>query len=102
LFNNDYYISLIAKGWAPDTAVFGNEDKNQFIRADRGADNNHKEIMLSSDMCLAFERNEQTPGPGGGGGGGGDDDGDGDDDGGKGGKEGGKGGKTEAARRRRL
>ena len=28
IFNNDYYISVISKGWAPELAVGGNSEKN--------------------------------------------------------------------------
>lgn len=28
IFNNDYYISLVAKGWGPERAVGGNPNKN--------------------------------------------------------------------------
>ena len=31
-FNNDYYQSLLFKGWRPDTALFGNAAKNQASR----------------------------------------------------------------------
>ncbi len=31
-FNNDYYQSLLFKGWRPDTALFGNDAKNQVRR----------------------------------------------------------------------
>ena len=37
LFNNDYYKSLLFKGWRPDTSLFGNAAKNQWIRADQVA-----------------------------------------------------------------
>lgn len=30
LFNNDYYRSLLAKGWGPETSVDGNNAKNQW------------------------------------------------------------------------
>ena len=30
IFNNDYYMSAIAKGWGPERAVNGNPDKNQW------------------------------------------------------------------------
>lgn len=54
IFNNDYYISLVVKGWGPEYAVEGNDAKNQWIRWDKGINSNHKEIMLSTDMCLAY------------------------------------------------
>lgn len=34
LFNNDYYKSILTTGWAPELAVKGNPDKNQWKRVD--------------------------------------------------------------------
>jgi len=34
LFNNDYYYSLVAKGWGPELKVDDNEGKNQWQRVD--------------------------------------------------------------------
>lgn len=34
IFNNDYYTSILAKGWGPERSVDGNEEKNQWIRVD--------------------------------------------------------------------
>lgn len=55
-FNNDYYASIVLKGWGPETAVNGNTNKNQWKRIDQGADEAGlgKEMMLNSDMCLYF------------------------------------------------
>lgn len=57
-FNNDYYKSMMFKGWYQEKAVNGNNLKNQFKRIDLGLTNLHKEMMLSTDMCLAMEANE--------------------------------------------
>jgi len=61
-FNNNYYASIVAKGWVPEKAVGGNSDKNQWMRSDVGADEATlgKEMMLNTDMCLAFSGDECT------------------------------------------
>jgi catalase (peroxidase I) len=56
-FNNDYFRSILVKGWYQELAVNGNANKNQFKRIDGGSDRAHKEMMLSTDMCLAFDAN---------------------------------------------
>jgi hypothetical protein len=56
-FNNDYYKGILLKGWYQEKAVNGNAAKNQFKRIDRQIDNDHKEMMLSTDMCLAYDAN---------------------------------------------
>jgi len=55
-FNNDYYVSIMLKGWAPEVAVAGNSGKNQWMRVDQGTDEAGlgKEMMLNTDLCLAF------------------------------------------------
>lgn len=59
MFNNDYYHSLVTKGWSSEKAVGGNENKNQFQRTDigRSIDSAHKEMMLTSDMCMMYLAN---------------------------------------------
>jgi hypothetical protein len=57
IFNNDYYYSIFTKGWAPEVGVGGVEGKNQWRRIDDGADPEHKEMMLDTDMCLAYKTN---------------------------------------------
>jgi len=54
LFDNGYYTSLVLKGWSPVESVLDNPLKNQWRRADIGADVPQKgyEMMLDSDMCL--------------------------------------------------
>mmetsp|Transcript_46258 Transcript_46258/g.100570 ORF Transcript_46258/g.100570 Transcript_46258/m.100570 type:complete len:495 (-) Transcript_46258:140-1624(-) len=54
-FNNNYFTSMLLKGWMPERAVGGNSAKNQWLVSD----NSHtgvmgKEMMLDTDMCLAF------------------------------------------------
>lgn len=55
-FNNDYYNSLLDKGWRPER-VNGNPQKNQWFRADMGRDDRTlgKEMMLNTDLCLAYK-----------------------------------------------
>lgn len=55
-FNNDYFISLRNKGWVPLTSVCDNTAKNMWIKSgpapvETGAG---LEMMLDTDMCLAF------------------------------------------------
>lgn len=57
IFNNDYYKSAIMKGWGPERAVNGNQEKNQWKLVDRGQDQEHKQLMLTTDMCLAYKNN---------------------------------------------
>lgn len=35
-FNNDYYISMLTKGWAPQIGVGDNINKTQWKRIDKG------------------------------------------------------------------
>jgi len=52
-FNNQYYTNLIAVGWRTSTAPSG---KKQWVRADVGPDHElGGEMMLNTDMCLAFQ-----------------------------------------------
>jgi len=55
-FDNNYFISLLAKGWAPEKAIAGNTAKNQWKRIDVGANEAKlgKEMMLNTDLCLAY------------------------------------------------
>jgi hypothetical protein len=53
LFNNDYYVSLVTKGWAPVHGLADDPDKTQWLRTDLGADiDAGLEGRLDSDMCL--------------------------------------------------
>lgn len=58
-FNNNYYVSLLAKGWIPELAVGGNSGKNQWERSDIGRDTTFDghEMMLNTDLCLAYSEN---------------------------------------------
>jgi len=59
-FNNDYYKGILLKGWYQELAVGGNSAKNQFKRIDRASNAEHKEMMLSTDMCLAYDANSNA------------------------------------------
>ena len=58
LFNNHYYHAVIARGWAPELAMDGNTAKNQWKLVDEGANLDHKEMMLNTDLCLAYTHNQ--------------------------------------------
>ena len=58
VFNNDYYRSLLFKGWGTDLAVNGKVDKNQWKRVDQGFGNSHREMMLNSDLCVIYDQNK--------------------------------------------
>ncbi|CAE7355462.1 unnamed protein product, partial [Symbiodinium necroappetens] len=64
-FNNDYFVSLLAKGWIPELAVAGNAGKNQWERSDIGRDTSFDghEMMLNSDLCLVYSENGRNGGP---------------------------------------
>lgn len=55
-FNNDYYVSVLLKGWGPEASIGGNPGKNQWKRIDRGVNETHlgKEMMLNTDMCFVY------------------------------------------------
>lgn len=61
-FNNDYFFSIVHKGWMPEKAVLGNAAKNQWTRSDfqASSDVTHREMMLDTDMCLFFN-NQRSP-----------------------------------------
>eukprot|EP00913_Durusdinium_trenchii_P016478 g15489.t1 len=64
-FNNNYYVSLLAKGWLPELAINGNSAKNQWERSDIGRDTSvaGHEMMLNTDLCLAFSEGGGNGGP---------------------------------------
>ena len=63
VFNNDYYKGILHKGWGIERAVNGNANKNQWKRIDLRADQQtHKEMMLSTDLCLAINGNPDNGG----------------------------------------
>lgn len=51
-------MSLIGKGWGADLAVDGNPEKNQWKLVDKGRHAEHKEFMLTTDMCLVYKNNK--------------------------------------------
>jgi len=53
-FNNNYYISIVNHGWGPSVLSSG---KSQWGRIDTFHDNGrqHPEMMLNTDMCLAYK-----------------------------------------------
>lgn len=53
-FNNDYYRQMITRGWGPDRAVNGNEERNQWKIVDSDPTDG---LMLNSDLCLAYDNN---------------------------------------------
>lgn len=57
IFNNDYYRSAIMKGWGVERAINGNTEKNQWKLSDKTNNTNHKQFMLTTDMCLAYKNN---------------------------------------------
>ena len=57
IFNNDFYRSLVLKGWAPQTI---DETHHQWRRVDRPTGDPSAvvhQMMLNSDMCLAYQHN---------------------------------------------
>lgn len=55
VFNNDYYKSIINKGWAPKEI---DATHHQWERVDK-ATGAETQMMLSSDMCLAYLHNSK-------------------------------------------
>ena len=55
VFDNTYFIDMITRGWGQEKAVDGNPNKNQWMIVDKGEQTG--QMMLSSDMCLAFDYN---------------------------------------------
>jgi hypothetical protein len=56
-FSNNYYKQILQHGWTPERGVGGNPDKIQWQRADNGKEEGHKQMMLDSDLCLAYKNN---------------------------------------------
>lgn len=60
MFNNNYYVSMLVKGWLPVEISPG---KHQWNRADRGIQalgaSAHEEMMLNTDLCLTYVENGQ-------------------------------------------
>ena len=57
IFNNNYYKSMVTKGWVPEMDMGGIINKNQWQRADAGSNPNVKEMMLDTDLCLLYNSN---------------------------------------------
>jgi len=55
-FNNNYFASMVKKGWRPMRAVCGNGAKNQWYMSGPGGvhQGGALEMMLDTDICLAF------------------------------------------------
>lgn len=56
VFDNDYYKQMLTRGWGPDLAVDGVEDRNQWKTVDSGPAGG---LMLNSDLALAYDNNEK-------------------------------------------
>merc|ERR1719262_1608611 len=55
-FNNNYYISIVNKGWGP--AEVPGSGKSQWVRKGTIADDPnglHPEMMLNTDLCIAYK-----------------------------------------------
>lgn len=59
IFNNNYYWSVIFKGWGPLLKVNGNPNINQWKRIDLGRFLKNEELMLTTDLCLAYRNNKK-------------------------------------------
>jgi hypothetical protein len=53
-FNNNYYASMLAKGWRANRSICGNVNKNMWSRSDAGKNSGEMEMMLDTDLCLAY------------------------------------------------
>ena len=53
MFNNNYYHSLLLKGWGPSLQEANS--KYQWNRIDKGVDDDHKEMLLDTDMCMIYK-----------------------------------------------
>lgn len=64
LFNNDYYRSMLVKGWTQELRVIDGKTKDQWVRSDMKGplerpdlNAKHKEIMLTTDLCMVYRNN---------------------------------------------
>lgn len=49
---------MLKRGWGPERGVAGNVEKNQWKRIDHvPCDDTHHELMLNTDICLAYQHN---------------------------------------------
>jgi hypothetical protein len=55
-FNNNYFVSMLTKGWGPEKVTHLQTTLHQWARTDIGAQEEifGKEMMLDSDLCLYF------------------------------------------------
>merc|ERR1719446_349349 len=56
VFDNDYYRQMLTRGWGPERAVNGDENRNQWKTVDNGPEGG---MMLNSDMALAYDNNAE-------------------------------------------
>lgn len=55
-FNNNYYVSMVQKGWEPLQAIGDNPEKNMWIMTGPNPPSGDAtEMMLDTDLCLAFD-----------------------------------------------
>jgi len=54
IFNNNYYHAIVGHGWGVNRAINGNENKNNWKRVDVQMKKEPFEMMLNTDMCLAY------------------------------------------------
>ena len=59
IFNNNYYKAILGHGWGPNRAIDGNADKNNWKRVDVQMKKEPFEMMLNTDMCLAYQFNQK-------------------------------------------
>lgn len=57
MFNNDYFKSILMKGWGATTTGEGDAQLNMFKRVDLGRAGDHLELMLNTDLCMAYQGN---------------------------------------------
>lgn len=64
-FNNNYYVSMLKKGWRPQKAVCGNPHKNQWYASGPAGvkQGEQTEVMLSTDVCLMFSETDPVGAP---------------------------------------
>lgn len=55
-FDNDYYRQMLTRGWGPERAVEGNEERNQWKIVDSGEAGG---MMLNTDLALAYDNNSE-------------------------------------------
>ena len=52
---------MLFRGWGPELAMDNDAHKNQWKLVDMGAGSVHKEFMLNTDLCLAFNHSQSKP-----------------------------------------